>query len=395
MSGPAYVVMPAQADGSQRFEPVSPEIQDSLNERFHSDNRRDQEEIGPLKKIIAHQDSLYKYISWEDPVRTLGSYVIALSILCGAHYVPLTRLALKAVATSLGAISLAEFGSRLFGPNTFLARLRPEEYQRVPESTLNATLQDVHDFVQYAVVKVQRLFFAQDLNQTFAAFVTLTSLYWLIKIVPPFGLAVMGLTSLYIAPLVTSPRAREAAQETTQRAGELANAAAQKGSALAQDGKAQAADLTSKAQQTGIDMKNRIAGSVQNTRQTEAGRPTENRDVNTDVGQSTQSGNYDDNRYSTDGSENNEPQYSYSSTGRTTGAGSASYPDPSTQIRDANTHSFTGGGVSSGSQFSNNRLDSTTGMGPIGNTDTTHYRTAAADPLQDTPAYTARSELLR
>ena len=68
----------------------------------------------------------------------------------------------------LSVISITEFASRLFGPDTFLARLRPKEYKKVPESTLNATLKDIHDFVQYAVVQIQRIIFAQDLDRTFA-----------------------------------------------------------------------------------------------------------------------------------------------------------------------------------------------------------------------------------
>jgi hypothetical protein len=65
-------------------------------------------------------------------------------------------------------MSVTEFASRSFGPDTFLSRLRPKEYRKIPESTLNATLKDIHDFVQYAVVQIQRIIFAQDLDRTFA-----------------------------------------------------------------------------------------------------------------------------------------------------------------------------------------------------------------------------------
>ena len=47
------------------------------------------------------------------------------------------------------------------------AQLRPREYKTFPESTLYATLMDVHDFVQYAAVQVQRIVFGQDLQKTF------------------------------------------------------------------------------------------------------------------------------------------------------------------------------------------------------------------------------------
>jgi len=228
-------------------------------DQFSRDEYRDgQRSTGPLKEIIANQDSLYKYLSWEDPVRTLGSYLGLLSLLAGVHYLPLTQLALKSGAVTLGVISLTEFAGRVFGPNTFLAHLRPKEYKTIPESTLNATLKDIHDLIQYAAVQVQRIILGQDLDKTFAAFIGFTALYWLIKIISPFGLAVLGLTSLYIAPLVLSPKGREVAQDAKIRSQELASAAADKGVALAQDSKAKATELGHKARDSGIDMGQRV-----------------------------------------------------------------------------------------------------------------------------------------
>lgn len=72
------------------------------------------------RRTAAHQDRLYKYINvslllklflntypntysqWNDPVRTIGSYVGILSVLFGAHYLPLTQMALKGGVTALG-----------------------------------------------------------------------------------------------------------------------------------------------------------------------------------------------------------------------------------------------------------------------------------------------------
>lgn len=68
----------------------------------------------------------------------------------------------------LAAVSVAEYSGRMFSPNTFLARLRPKEYKQVSESTLNATLKDVHDLVQFLAVKIQKVVWGQDLGNTFA-----------------------------------------------------------------------------------------------------------------------------------------------------------------------------------------------------------------------------------
>ena len=113
----------------------------------------------------------------------------ALGILLGVHYLPLTQLALKAGASTLGGmqccaladlsgraymsadlsvVAVTEFASRSFGVNTFLSRLRPKAYKKIPESTLNATLKDIHDLIQYSVDQGQRIIFGQDLGKTFA-----------------------------------------------------------------------------------------------------------------------------------------------------------------------------------------------------------------------------------
>lgn len=231
-------------------------------------NDTSDEHTGPLKAAIyANKDSLYKYISWEDPVRTLGSYIGALSILFGVHYLPITQLALKYGASLLGVVTATELIHGTFTSNTLLKRLRPTEYKRIPESTLNDTLRDIHDFAQYAVVKAQRILFCQDWEHTLIAFFGLTALFWLNKLVSPFGLAIIGLTSIYIAPLVNSPRGREVAHDAAVRADELRTAAVNNTQKLAQDGKAKVADLSSQAQVTAQNAQQRAGEMAQNAQQ--------------------------------------------------------------------------------------------------------------------------------
>jgi hypothetical protein len=43
-------------------------------------------------------------VQWEDPIRTLALYLGATSILFGAHYLPLTQIALKAGVTTFGGM---------------------------------------------------------------------------------------------------------------------------------------------------------------------------------------------------------------------------------------------------------------------------------------------------
>ncbi|TDZ74766.1 hypothetical protein CTRI78_v000335 [Colletotrichum trifolii] len=202
---------------------------------------------GPLRQVLAHSDSLYKYINWEDPARTLGAYVGAMSVLFGAHYLPLTRLAVKAGLTTLGAITVTEFVTRSLSAQPLSARLRPRQYRTVPEPTLNATLQDVHDFVQYAVVQLQKTVYGENLSLTIGAFAALTALYWIVPQLSAFGLAVVALHAVFIAPVLTSPAGRQATREVGQRTQELVNATAERSKELAQDGQVKVTQLAGAA----------------------------------------------------------------------------------------------------------------------------------------------------
>ncbi|KAF2871711.1 Reticulon-domain-containing protein [Massariosphaeria phaeospora] len=225
---------------------VAATVQQALYERNHPEPER----TGPIKQILQNSDSLYKYINWEDPVRTLAVYLGATGVLFGAHHLPLTQLALKAGVTILGLVSVTEFASRSVSGSSLSARLRPKEYRRISEPTLNATLKDVHDFIQYAVDKGQRIIFGQDLDKTFATFLGFFALFWLTKLVTPFWFTFVVLTSIFVAPLASSERGRRAAHDASVRAQELANVAAEKGKELGHDGRVKAAELSSKGKQT-------------------------------------------------------------------------------------------------------------------------------------------------
>ena len=68
----------------------------------------------------------------------------------------------------MSVISLSEIVGRNLGYDSFLSRLRPSEYKTVPEPVLNATLKDIHDFIQYSAIQVQRIMFGEDLGKAFA-----------------------------------------------------------------------------------------------------------------------------------------------------------------------------------------------------------------------------------
>jgi hypothetical protein len=61
--------------------------------------------------------------------------------------------------------------------------------------------------------------------QTFLGFFALV---WLAKMISPFWLTFMALTSVFVVPLISSEQGRRAAHDASVRAQELANVAADK-----------------------------------------------------------------------------------------------------------------------------------------------------------------------
>jgi len=269
MSGPAFIVMPVEAGDTHQPDQETAEIVSALEETLHSETQKkmdaesrrrelEGQHTGTLKGIIAHPDSLYKYISWEDPVRTFGSLIAVLGILSGVHFLPLTQTALKVAATTLGGVTIAEYAHRVFTTNTFLARLRPKEYRKVPESVLNDTLKDIHDLVQYTVVETQKIVLGEHLDKTFAAAFSLTVLYWLAKLMSSFTIVVLGLTTIYTLPLIASSQSRQVMNAAKVRAEELTDAAVGNTENLVENSKQKATQLIDRARDTALQTKQRL-----------------------------------------------------------------------------------------------------------------------------------------
>ncbi|KAJ0160879.1 hypothetical protein CTA2_7145 [Colletotrichum tanaceti] len=273
MGEPTVVVVHSD-EGDHNTDQITSTIQRALQERSNPTPEQD----GPLKQVLAHQDSLYRYVSWEDPLRTLGTYLGSLGILFGVHYLPFTQWALKAGMTTLGVVSVTEFASRSFSSDSLSTRLRPKRYKTVPEPTLNATLKDVHDLIQSGAIQAQKIIYGQDLEKTFAAFIAFGAIYGLMQFLAPFWLAVLALTSVFVAPLVNSPQGRKAAHDATARAREIAATTGEMGKDLAHTSQAKASELSSKAQQAAYDAGRTVSNTAQNGKQAAADLSSKARD---------------------------------------------------------------------------------------------------------------------
>ncbi|KAI1356049.1 hypothetical protein F5Y01DRAFT_310235 [Xylaria sp. FL0043] len=271
MTDATYVVMPVRADGSpsqQDHRQMAAAIQESLQEKLHPDangedskpnHERDREEDhGPLKRVMANSDSLYNYISWDDPARTLGSYFALLGLMYAVHLFHWTQLLLKMGAIGLGVVYVASLASR-WSESDPVSRIRPK-CKQVPESNLNATLKDIHDLIQYLTIQIQKTLYGEELGKTLGAFFGLTTLFWLVKLMSPFNLGVLGLSLAYITPLICSTGGREITHCAKVHAQELAHTTVESTKVAMKDIKNKASDLPGRTQQTATN----IASKTQN-----------------------------------------------------------------------------------------------------------------------------------
>ncbi|KAK5044387.1 hypothetical protein LTR84_011298 [Exophiala bonariae] len=131
-------------------------------------------------------------------------------------------------------------------------------------------LQHVHDLIQWAVVHAQKILYGQDLEKTFVAFLAFTALYWLLPIISLFWLTVVALTLSFLATLATTPRGRAAARDAQVSAQELANVAVENGKELAQNGKDKANELSSVTRNAAVHTKGHVQDLAQSGKQATA-----------------------------------------------------------------------------------------------------------------------------
>ncbi|KAF2725763.1 hypothetical protein K431DRAFT_290272 [Polychaeton citri CBS 116435] len=152
---------------------------------------------------LTHYHSMfYSLLSWENPRATGISFATVVTAIFVSRYVPIARYALKATWTALGAIAAVEVGSKTVMGSGVASRMRPKKYYTIPRETLENALEDVEQFINFFVIEIQRVVFAENVWATIAAFAASLVTYFLIKVTPAWGLALLGTVVLYLGPLI-------------------------------------------------------------------------------------------------------------------------------------------------------------------------------------------------
>lgn len=152
---------------------------------------------------LTHYHSFFsELLSWNNPRASAIAYATIVSTIFALRYLNLLRYGFKVTWMALGITIAAEVAGKALMNNGFATQLRPRKYYTIPKETLDMLVGDVHELINFFVIESQRILFAENIYASAAAALGAFLSYYLIKIVPYWGLAVIATTVTFFAPLV-------------------------------------------------------------------------------------------------------------------------------------------------------------------------------------------------
>ncbi|ORY63076.1 Reticulon-domain-containing protein [Pseudomassariella vexata] len=152
---------------------------------------------------LTHYHSFFsELLSWNNPRASGIAYASIVSLIFAARYLDVLRYTLRLTWMALGVTVLAEVAGKTILSNGLATQLRPRKYYTIPRDTLDALIGDVHELVNFFVIEAQRIFFAENVSASTAAAIGAFLSYYLVKVVPYWGLALIATTVTFFTPLV-------------------------------------------------------------------------------------------------------------------------------------------------------------------------------------------------
>lgn len=145
----------------------------------------------------------------------------------------------------------------------FASRMRPRKYYTIPRETLEASLDDVEQLINFFVIEFQRIMFGENVFVTVGAFFITFISYFLVKIMPTWGLALLFTTLIYTVPLIYINN-REVIDAQIDNASTLINEQTQQVRTIAAEQTQRATEI---AQSTATDLQNRASELIGQAKQ--------------------------------------------------------------------------------------------------------------------------------
>ena len=182
-------------------------------------------------------------------------------------------------ADILPAVVLAEVAGKLAFSQGLASSFRPKRYYTIPREALESSLEDVEQLINFFVIEFQRILFAENVTLTGLACVSAFLSYYLIKIVPLWGLCLIGTTALYLGPLIYTSNQElidqhlsNAHELVNQQTNQISDLASQHTKAASDTVKQYAGDYTAKAQEyIGTSSKRQGSGPINSSKPAASG----------------------------------------------------------------------------------------------------------------------------
>ncbi|KAH7035616.1 Reticulon-domain-containing protein [Microdochium trichocladiopsis] len=206
---------------------------------------------------LTHYHSFFfELLSWNNPRASAIAYASIVTLIFAARYLDILRYAFKLTWMTLGVTVAAEVIGKLVMSNGLATQLRPRQYYTIQKSTLDAVIGDVHELINFFVIEVQRILFAENVGASAAAAVGAFISYYLVNIVPYWGLALIATTATFFVPLIYTSNqelidhhVKHAAEIVNSQTEQLRNVASKHTSQGVEITKQYMGDYTAKAQQ--------------------------------------------------------------------------------------------------------------------------------------------------
>ncbi|KAI0597016.1 Reticulon-domain-containing protein [Biscogniauxia sp. FL1348] len=152
---------------------------------------------------LTHYHSFFsELLSWNNPRASAIAYATTVSVIFLARYLDVIRYTFKLTWMALGVTVLAEVTGKTILGTGLATQLRPRKYYTISRETLDGMIGDVHELLNFFVIEAQRVLFAENVSISAVAAVAAFLSYYLVKIVPYWGLALISTTILFFAPLI-------------------------------------------------------------------------------------------------------------------------------------------------------------------------------------------------
>ncbi|BFZ55033.1 hypothetical protein PYCC9005_002071 [Savitreella phatthalungensis] len=211
----------------------------------------------PIKK---YHSFFYQLLTWQHP-RASGVLLLAtIGSILTSRFVDIPRLAFYSLWTGLLAtVSLELVGRFVFrSKQGLVSQFAPKQLYTIPRASLDPIFDETHSLLNFIVGEVQRLLFVRNVRHSLVAFASSFVAYNLIKLLPLWGLLIIGtLLAFALPPLYL--RHQQAIDAQLQKAAEISQ---QHYNNAYETASKQASELADKARTTVIDLGNKAGVDV-------------------------------------------------------------------------------------------------------------------------------------